>query len=422
MNDPFFSFVIPTKNRSKYLKYALKSCLNQHFDNYEIIISDNNSTDETRKISLSWDDKRIKYFNTGRDLSVTDNFEHGLLKAQGNYILFLADDEAYMPYALRELKNIIDNTNAEIVSFSRKATYVFEGASVGVPNSIKIAPFTNKKVFIDAEYELKRLLSLKNIRYLREDFGYINRALPLAVKTVVSKNLIDSVISEVGFYHHLAPDWSACVFSLSKIKKLILYDRHLNMSGVVAESNGPLYASERIFDGETANQILKIEHVPLKCPTFTNIICNAILAGKNILSPKYDHLSIDLNYYTHQLLRDLLVWKTNDIEIETMLNEVKLFLGKSSITEHSGFLYNFDKRRLRKFGYYFYILKKKYKNLIESREKGRSIWDHIYTGEKNGFTNILEAQEKFISIEKNLLNNPFAIKLFNKHFPNAIPI
>ena len=57
--DIFFNIIIPTKNRSKTLRHTIQTVLLQEYSNFRIIISDNNSTDDTQKIIKEFDDKRI---------------------------------------------------------------------------------------------------------------------------------------------------------------------------------------------------------------------------------------------------------------------------------------------------------------------------------------------------------------------------
>ena len=60
---PFFSVIIPTFNRAAILPRAIKSILNQSFSDWELIIQDDGSTDDTATIVENFlDDKRIKYF------------------------------------------------------------------------------------------------------------------------------------------------------------------------------------------------------------------------------------------------------------------------------------------------------------------------------------------------------------------------
>jgi len=77
---PFFSIVIPTRNRADTLKYTIKTILNQDFQDYEIIICNNNSVDDTEEIVKQFLDKRIKYLKSNIDLSMSDNWELAILK------------------------------------------------------------------------------------------------------------------------------------------------------------------------------------------------------------------------------------------------------------------------------------------------------------------------------------------------------
>ena len=61
MDQPFFTVVIPTFNRSMFLWRAIESVIEQDFDSMEIIIVDDNSTDNTREVAEGFSDKRIIY-------------------------------------------------------------------------------------------------------------------------------------------------------------------------------------------------------------------------------------------------------------------------------------------------------------------------------------------------------------------------
>ena len=62
MRNIFFSIVIPTYNQANFLKKAINSILEQSYKNYEIIIIDNYSKDNTSKIVSSFKNKKIRYF------------------------------------------------------------------------------------------------------------------------------------------------------------------------------------------------------------------------------------------------------------------------------------------------------------------------------------------------------------------------
>jgi glycosyltransferase involved in cell wall biosynthesis len=90
---PKVSIIIPTYNRARYLKEAIQSILNQTFDDFEIIVTDNASTDDTELIVYSFNEKRIKYFKNKENLGVVKNHNLALSKCTGEYIQIFSDDD-----------------------------------------------------------------------------------------------------------------------------------------------------------------------------------------------------------------------------------------------------------------------------------------------------------------------------------------
>ena len=94
LTEPFFSIVIPTHNRSARLVSAVRSILAQNYTNFEVIIVDDGSTDDTIVTvdTFSKNDKRIKYFfKENEERSIARNF--GIKMASGMYVCFLDSDD-----------------------------------------------------------------------------------------------------------------------------------------------------------------------------------------------------------------------------------------------------------------------------------------------------------------------------------------
>ncbi len=92
--NPRVTIGIPTYNRANgYFRQALESALNQTYQNLEIIIADNCSTDNTESYVNSILDSRIKYYRHTKNISPNDNFNFCLNKATGVYFLLLHDDD-----------------------------------------------------------------------------------------------------------------------------------------------------------------------------------------------------------------------------------------------------------------------------------------------------------------------------------------
>ena len=104
-NSPHFSIITPTFNRAKYIVTAIESVLAQRFENFELIIVDDGSTDESASLIAPFAavDKRVRYIhqeNKGR--SVARNV--GIDIAKGKYVCFLDSDDFWLPNHLANIE------------------------------------------------------------------------------------------------------------------------------------------------------------------------------------------------------------------------------------------------------------------------------------------------------------------------------
>lgn len=93
MNKPFFSIVITAYNAEKYIKQCILSVINQNFGDFEIIITEDCSSDNTLKAIEEFDDLRIKTYKTPKNMGVSFCRNYGLKKASGEYIFFIDADD-----------------------------------------------------------------------------------------------------------------------------------------------------------------------------------------------------------------------------------------------------------------------------------------------------------------------------------------
>lgn len=108
-NDILFSIITPTYNRQEFILKAIESVKAQKYQNWELIIIDDGSTDNTRTIVENQVklDPRIKYhWQTNQERSTSRN--NGIKKAKGDYICFLDSDDFYLDNHLLEFYNLIE--------------------------------------------------------------------------------------------------------------------------------------------------------------------------------------------------------------------------------------------------------------------------------------------------------------------------
>jgi glycosyltransferase involved in cell wall biosynthesis len=93
--NPFFTIIVPTFNRDCFLSKTIESVLGQTFYDWELIIVDDGSTDNTKKIVAGYHDDRIRYiYQENSERSNARN--NGIRNARGEYICFLDSDDYYL--------------------------------------------------------------------------------------------------------------------------------------------------------------------------------------------------------------------------------------------------------------------------------------------------------------------------------------
>jgi glycosyltransferase involved in cell wall biosynthesis len=90
------------------LDSALRTCLDQHFDDYEIVVCDHCSSPETRAVVDRFGSSRIKYIRSPKPLAVSDNWDLALSHATGEYVTVLGDDDGLLRHALLEADRLIN--------------------------------------------------------------------------------------------------------------------------------------------------------------------------------------------------------------------------------------------------------------------------------------------------------------------------
>lgn len=106
MNEkPLVSVIITTYNRAHLLPRAINSVLNQTYQNFELIIVDDGSKDNTEEVVNSFDDKRIVYYKHEKNKGVLGAKNTGFDLAKGEYNCLLDDDDEFLPEALETAVN-----------------------------------------------------------------------------------------------------------------------------------------------------------------------------------------------------------------------------------------------------------------------------------------------------------------------------
>ena len=112
------SFCIPTYNRINYLKQTLPKILKSENKNFEVIICDNNSTDETNEFceDIASKDDRVKYFRNLLNLGISGNIQRCIELSSADYIYLLSDEDGVNPEIIEKIILLLNQNYNAILS------------------------------------------------------------------------------------------------------------------------------------------------------------------------------------------------------------------------------------------------------------------------------------------------------------------
>lgn len=113
-SDPSVSVVLPTYNRADSLHDSIRSVLNQTFADFELVVVDDASTDETEAIVAGIDDSRIRYIRHEINRGVSAARNTGIDRARGDIVAFQDSDDEWLPEKLRKQMGVFDDAPADV--------------------------------------------------------------------------------------------------------------------------------------------------------------------------------------------------------------------------------------------------------------------------------------------------------------------
>ena len=132
-DKPILSIGLPVFNGEKYLRQALDSILSQTFKDFELIISDNASTDKTEQISLEYlkMDNRIRYCRNKLNFGFPTNYNQTFRLSRGKYFKWAAHDDVLAPEYLQKCVYVLENNSSFVLCHSRVSRIDENGVLVG---------------------------------------------------------------------------------------------------------------------------------------------------------------------------------------------------------------------------------------------------------------------------------------------------
>lgn len=284
------SVIIPTKNRANYLAHTIESALNQNYDDYEIIISDNFSNDHTRDIVEKFKSKKIKYHKSEKELSRTESWNFALSKANGDYITFLGDDDSLCKGSIRLLDKILFKFNVDVITWQKFnyhwPDHIYEERKNTINGSVR--------------HLVTKIKSESKFKLFTRFYERYN-SLPCVYNSLVHRKYIDQVksISQNNvFFGGLIPDvYSGIVLSRVINEYLFAYfpisiNGASALSGGVAQAERKKKLSSKQYDQikDISVEVLKSKYddrMGYSTSIYSIELGEYIMASKNLTSLKW---------------------------------------------------------------------------------------------------------------------------------------
>jgi len=302
---PKFSVIIPQKNRAEYLIHTLKTCMIQDYPNFEVIVGDDCSDDNSVEVvkECMAKDSRIKLIAHNDHVGMRDNFESALAMVRPGYVMALGGDDGLVPGCIWRMYEILKETGVELLTWTTPSFVYPDGD--GGPSSLNIRK--NRGNYI------KIIKSEDFLNSIASSFFYLSEECPMFyIKGVASTKLVDKVKSRTAdgcFYYCPTPDGFSGVVLAGE-------------AGIYAYTNEPLSIMGTTIKSQGRNYLGKTEQAKRESKEFFNDNIRRTI-HHDLASQQYSPL---ISLMTADFLltaRDLPGWpgKYNEISFENLLRK-----------------------------------------------------------------------------------------------------
>jgi glycosyltransferase involved in cell wall biosynthesis len=219
MDTPKYSILIPVYNVERYIDQCMESVINQTYSDFEVIIIDDGSTDNSGHICDSYGEKdnRIKVYHQ-KNQGLMISRKNGILRANGEYCLFLDSDDYYDVTLLEEVDRYIGSNQLDLLLFNKRMVYKND--------KVKEAPQLAEREFVmvNSEEMLRRMIGTYKF----------NSVVNKVVRRKVIVPYLDDIYIKINYAEDMLQSVNFIVLS-TKIGILdkTLYNYRINNSSLV---------------------------------------------------------------------------------------------------------------------------------------------------------------------------------------------
>jgi len=243
----FLSILIPTRERAELLRDALDSVLAQTDGDFEVIVADNASTDDTVAVARGYGDERIRITTSETSLGVTDNWNRALDASCGKFVIMLGDDDALLPDYVARLRALsLEYPNADVVyhgAWVHAAPGVDPSKPLGYIHTASSAEFLRDTRSPQILSRAMRLRMVDGALDFRLRYGFNMQFVALR------RSYIDSASADGSLFNSEFPDYFAMNAAFLTADEVLAVPEDLVIIGVSRKSYGFYHLNKREAEG-----------------------------------------------------------------------------------------------------------------------------------------------------------------------------
>jgi len=303
-----FSVLLPTRNRLEYLRYAVETVRRQDYDDWEIVIADNNSDDDIAGFVQELDDSRIKYSRSNRFLPVTDNWNRALELSSGDLVIMLGDDDGLMKGYFTRAQNLVAKFDSPDLIYSSGYLYAYPGVLPKYPDGI-LHHYRNA-TFLQAESDPFLFSHESAMKLVHDSLDFKMKFTYNMQYSLFGRSLVDDLLRDGPFFQSPFPDYYATNVMFMKAKKILIDPEPTVAVGITPKSYGFFLFNNREGEGveflNSPGALSKLTPKGLPILPGTNMN-NSWLLAMETMAQNY---GLSLNYSRYRRLQILSVLRS----------------------------------------------------------------------------------------------------------------
>ncbi len=280
MSRPRYSIVVPTRHRPHTLRATLATIVSQAHDSFEVVVADNASGAETRRIVEELACDRLTYLRSDTPLSMSANWERALAATRGEWITYIGDDDGLLPAALVRCDDLIGRHRVRAIH-QHYGVYTWPcAAATGEADRLQL--HLGRGEWIEEAHEVLSATALRP--------G--TTRLPLPYHGWIHRRLYEKAARSGPVFQGKDPDTYAGILMAALSDSFLTVERALSLIGISGSSNtfrfvvaGQADESTRDRDGLRAAEGIARHPLVPEVPTVAAAILDGLLKVGDRLGP-----------------------------------------------------------------------------------------------------------------------------------------